>query len=212
MRIYCNPGIKFMHNFLSSYPHLKKYLGWLNTPRCAINFESIAQFRLPVAIDNSAFSDFNADRYMSLIKRISVPILWITVPDVVGDAKRTNELWEIWKPLLDVPFQCEKLPLAYVGQDGSEDLIIPWDEFECLFIGGTTEWKLSRSVLSIINEAKVNGKIVHMGRVNSEKRLRHAYMSGCDSVDGSGYSKYSKNELYNATEYVNSLHTQMSLF
>jgi hypothetical protein len=75
-------------------------------------------------------------------------------------------------------------PAAFVAQDGLEALTVPWDEFDVLFIGGSTEWKLGRHARALVAEAKWRGKHVHMGRVNSRSRYRYAEHIGCDSVDG----------------------------
>jgi len=103
-----------------------------------------------------------------------------TAPDVVGDAHATYER--------SLPFlsQIRALgyPAAYVGQDGQEDFDPPWAEFDALFIGGTTEWKLGPAAASLVAQALDRGKWVHMGRVNSRKRLRYAHSIGCHSVDG----------------------------
>lgn len=103
-----------------------------------------------------------------------------TAPDVVGDAAATLELS---RPYLA---QIRQLgyPAALVAQDGLEHLQVPWDEFDVLFIGGSTEWKLGAAAAEIVKEAKRRGKWVHMGRVNSRKRLRYAASIGCDSADG----------------------------
>jgi EAL domain-containing protein (putative c-di-GMP-specific phosphodiesterase class I) len=61
---------------------------------------------------------------------------------------------------------------------------LPWTQFDVLFVGGTTEWKLGLEARGLVAEAKRRGKHVHMGRVNSEKRLRYAAAIGCDSADG----------------------------
>jgi hypothetical protein len=61
---------------------------------------------------------------------------------------------------------------------------VPWDEFDVLFLGGSTEWKLGEAAAALTAEAKSRGKHVHMGRVNSRKRYRYARSIGCDSVDG----------------------------
>jgi hypothetical protein len=74
--------------------------------------------------------------------------------------------------------------VAFVAQDGLESLTVPWDDFDVLFIGGTTEWKLGPQARALVADAKARGKWVHMGRVNSERRYRYAHAIGCDSVDG----------------------------
>lgn len=85
-------------------------------------------------------------------------------------------------------------PTAFVAQDGQEYLPIPWDAFDCLFVGGSTAWKLSEPAYALVREAKRRGKWCHMGRVNSWRRIRAAAMSGYDSCDGT-YIAYNPIEL-----------------
>jgi hypothetical protein len=103
-----------------------------------------------------------------------------TAPDVVGDAAATL--------VRSVPWLAKirglGIPAAFVAQDGLESLTVPWDEFDVLFIGGTTGWKLGRHARELVREAKARAKQVHMGRVNSLTRLRYAEAIGCDSADG----------------------------
>ena len=61
---------------------------------------------------------------------------------------------------------------------------MPWDDFDALFIGGTTDWKLGDGAAQLVREAKRRGKWVHMGRVNSLRRMIYAESIGCDSADG----------------------------
>jgi hypothetical protein len=106
--------------------------------------------------------------------------LFATAPDVVGDAAATLARSAPFLPAI----RALGYPAALVAQDGLEDLDVPWDDFDVLFIGGTTAWKLGPAALGLIQQAKRRGKWVHMGRVNSEKRYRIAHAAGCDSVDG----------------------------
>jgi len=106
--------------------------------------------------------------------------LFATAPDVVGDAAATLERSTPFLPMI----RALGYPAALVAQDGLEDLEVPWEEFDVLFIGGSTEWKLGPAARDLIREAKDRGKHVHMGRVNSERRYRYAHEIGCDSVDG----------------------------
>ena len=106
--------------------------------------------------------------------------LFATAPDVVGDAKATLKRS---KPFLPV-IRALGYPVALVAQDGLENLTVPWDSFDALFIGGSTEWKLGKHARNLVTEAKCRGKHVHMGRVNSDKRVQYAQAIGCDSVDG----------------------------
>lgn len=106
--------------------------------------------------------------------------LFATAPDVVGDAAATLERSRPWL----APIRQLGYPVALVAQDGLEDLDVPWDDFDVLFIGGSTEWKLGPAARGLIREAKTRGKWVHCGRVNSGKRYRIMQEAGCDSADG----------------------------
>lgn len=110
----------------------------------------------------------------------SASCLFAVAPDVVADASATLERSLSWLPQI----RALGYPAALVAQDGLEHLDVPWDEFDVLFIGGSTEWKLGAYARVVIHEAKRRGKWVHMGRVNSEKRYRYAHALGCDSADG----------------------------
>lgn len=106
--------------------------------------------------------------------------LFATAPDVVGDAKATL--------IRSLPHLASIRRLGYrsalVAQDGMDEVGIPWDEFDALFIGGSTEFKLSDVSKELVAEANARGKHTHLGRVNSRKRMRLAHSWGCDSVDG----------------------------
>lgn len=106
--------------------------------------------------------------------------VFATAPDVVGDAAATLERSA---PHLST-VRYLGYPVALVGQDGLERLEVPWDSFDVFFIGGSTEWKLGPDAYLLTQEAKARGKHVHMGRVNSFKRLSYAASIGCDSADG----------------------------
>lgn len=106
--------------------------------------------------------------------------LFATAPDVVGDAVATLVRSEPWLPVI----RQIGYPAALVAQDGLEDLAVPWDTFDCLFLGGSTDWKLGQAARELAAAARQHGKWVHMGRVNSKRRYDYARSIGCDSVDG----------------------------
>ena len=208
MRILVNGERDYIKGIFNESPHLSRYLGWLNTPRHNGDFKAYERFcvPLPVAADNSAFIDFNEKRYLRFVAKTPAYIEWITAPDQVANAEITLDLFDRWYPRI------QHLPLALVGQDGMEDKELPWSYFDCFFVGGSTRWKLSHAARSIAIEAKRRGKLLHMGRVNSNMRLRYAYYLHCDTVDGTGYSRYSKLRLKPALTYLHNLHQQLTLF
>jgi hypothetical protein len=134
--------------------------------------------------DNGCFSDrFDEGKWWRFLEanaHAAGSCLFAVAPDVVGDAAATIERSLPWLPKI----RALGYPAAFVAQDGQESLPVPWDEFDALFIGGSTEWKLGPHARALAAEAKRRGKWVHMGRVNSERRWRYADAIGCDSVDG----------------------------
>lgn len=143
---------------------------------------------LPWAIDNGAFAGFDEKSFLSLLKREEhhkASCLFVTAPDVVGSARRTLECFERWRSRLAA------WPLALVAQDGQQDLPIPWDDVAAVFIGGSTEFKLSAHAAHIVKAAKILGKWAHVGRVNTPDRFAYFEEMGADSIDGTGISRYS---------------------
>jgi hypothetical protein len=162
--------------------------GWLITPRSGESMETVIASGKPFACDNDCFNAWNEARYWRMIKRVKgqPDLLWVTVPDVVADHEATLIRFNQWKPKLT------DVPLAFVAQNGCTTDTVPWDYIECVFIGGDTEWKLGSVARSIVQEAKLRGKLVHMGRVNSVYRMRYAASIGCDTVDGTQWSRFRK--------------------
>jgi hypothetical protein len=139
------------------------------------------------AIDNGAFSRFDAKGFASLLGRNEAAkdkCLFVTVPDVVGSGRRTLEVWRRRSSF------CQHWPLALVAQDGFEDFDIPWDELDCLFVGGRDPWKESQASLDLVKTAKILGKHVHVGRVNTPRRFDIFASIGADTCDGSGVAMY----------------------
>lgn len=141
------------------------------------------------AIDNGAYSGFDTRKFNALLKRnecyrYSDRCKFVCMPDIVRNAQRTLELFHHWKP------NAAGWPLAFVAQDGINDITIPWDEIEAIFIGGSTYFKTSQAVKDLIKTAHVFGKHIHVGRVNTPDRFFYFDDLGADTCDGSGVCKY----------------------
>lgn len=137
------------------------------------------------AADNGCFgSGYPGDAlWVAWLRRHSSHVercLFATAPDVVGDAKATSERSARWLPVIrELGYRA-----SLVAQDGLEDLDVPWETFDALFLGGTTDWKLSAAARDLTGEAVARRVPVHMGRVNSRRRLLYAKTIGCTSADG----------------------------
>jgi hypothetical protein len=144
------------------------------------------------AIDNGAFAGFNATAFKSLLKREwdhRNRCLFVTVPDVVGSARRTLEVFDHWYPKL------HGWPLALACQNGQEQQPIRWDLIACAFIGGDDEFKDGPHAAAIVKAAMAMDKHVHIGRLNGVERAKR-FVDLCGdypkvSIDGSGISQYS---------------------
>jgi hypothetical protein len=163
----------------------------------------------PFALDNDCFQGLNGKLFIKMLQKFEgVPgCLWVTAPDVVGDARATMRRFKLWAPVLRI----YGYPVALVAQDGLEKLEIPWHKFDCLFIGGSTAWKLGPHAAAIIKRAKDRGKLVHMGRVNTRKRLHYATAIGCDSIDGTGICRFRDSELPWALGMSTTVQTRMEM-
>ena len=135
------------------------------------------------AMDNSALVSFDHAKFSRMLKRYEKhadQCLFVTCPDVVGSGRRTLEIFRrrCW-------FDRPALPLCLVLQDGVEDLDIPWDDLDAVFVGGGDPWKDSRASLDLVRTAKILKKHVHCGRVNQIRRYQLFAEAGADTCDGS---------------------------
>lgn len=106
--------------------------------------------------------------------------LFVTAPDVVGDSKESLARSLPFLPTIrDLGY-----PVALVTQDGMQPDDVPWNEIDWLFIGGTDRHKLGSEAKVLIAAAKNHEKMVHVGRVNSQKRFLAFASLGEDTVDG----------------------------
>lgn len=164
-------------------------LGRLLTPRHVNGVDRLVASGIPWAADNDAFQGFKVEPYFAMLSRIANKpnCLFVCAPDVVGDVETSLLYFDYWEAAL----RQLGLPPALVAQDGLTPALVPWDRLDALFIGGSTEWKLGPEARRLVDAAKDRGKWVHMGRVNSVRRLRYARSIEVDSVDGSGWSRFS---------------------
>lgn len=161
---------------------LSPYIGQLISPRSR-NRIILNEW----AADNDCFNGWGTDeerRYRRMLKGIPKGARFVTCPDKVGDHGTTLSRWDYWSREVEsnghVP--------AFVLQDGCGLGDVP--ECHAVFIGGSTEYKLSEGVVRIVEWAKRLGMWVHMGRVNSQRRINYAASIGCDSIDGTKCSMF----------------------
>lgn len=157
-------------------------VGFMNTPNIGNRLDPSWLW----AADNGCYGKnyVGDERWLAWLSSVSAALrgncLFATAPDVVGDAAATMERSLPWLPVI----RSLGFPAAFVAQDGLTVDDTPWDEFDALFIGGGTKWKLGPDVKALIIAAQERGKHVHVGRVNSQGRYLAFAALGCDSADG----------------------------
>ena len=155
-------------------------------------------------------------------------------PDVVADHSATLE--RSWPMLRRI--RALDLPVALCAQNGATPDDMPWDYIDVVFLAGVveciacgwtprltdlpatacaeghalTEWKTGSVASAITAEAKSRGKWVHMGRVNSRRRLMTARYMGCDSADGTYLAFGPDVNLKRLLSWTNEIDTQPTLF
>lgn len=173
-------------------------LGRLCVPRSR-DWQSLPVGGWTWACDNGAFSGFDESAFLRMLLHLQTVggCRFVACPDVVGDHDATLVQFRVWAPRLA---EWGWRP-AFVAQNGCTIDNAPWEDMRALFIGGDTEYKLRGSV-PLIEEAKRRGLWVHVGRVNTLRRLDWAIARGADSVDGSAFSRFSRRYIAWALDHI----------
>lgn len=164
---------------------------------------------VPYAIDNGAWGAFvhkkpwNESEFMWIVDALGHAADFVVIPDVVANKDETLKIAEHWIKKLD------GLPLYLALQDG-----MTWTDADAFtssvagfFLGGSTDWKL-KSMIEWGSFCHTRGKRLHVGRVNTVRRIRLCYDSGADSFDGSSVTRFAKKNLRRLNNEV----AQMQMF
>lgn len=166
-----------------------RHCGMLTSPRNRKNpFEAIT-LGAKWAADNDCFVEFNPRRileWLALYKPVAHTCLWFNTPDVVQNASATLFNFWIWSDII----AAYGFKPAFTLQNGMEQHQIPWSYCAAVFIGGDDAFKYSEYVRDVVKEANRRGTHVHMGRVNTVQRIIYSKAIGCDSFDGTNYTRY----------------------
>jgi ssDNA-binding Zn-finger/Zn-ribbon topoisomerase 1 len=177
------------------------------------------------AADNGAFSGFDEGAFLAMLERhrwAKERCLWVAAPDVVGDAEATLSRFEEWAPRIAAlgykPALVAQNGLFVGGVPGCTSCsyvrpVAELDRKNCPTCGRPLiEWKCGAAAAHLISEAQYRCKWVHMGRVNGGDRLRLAHCLGCDSVDGSGWSRWPVSMLQSNERLLQQLRSSRRLF
>lgn len=163
---------------------------------------------MPFGCDNDCFAGLDAPKYLRFLAKLLTAErkpAWVTCPDVVGDMGETWALYDAWAPLL----RSLGLPVALVLQDGLElfkhRARLPWvfGEVAAVFVGGSTPFKEGAFARDICREARAAGKLVHVGRVNTRRRIRLLARWNCvDTIDGRNWSAWGGKKIPQGVKWI----------
>lgn len=146
-------------------------------------------------IDNGAWSAFtqghafNGTAFVEVYQRLGPGADFVVLPDIVAGGSRSLAFSLSWRDRLGAPL----CPLLLAVQDGMNvaDVAELVEPALGIFVGGTTEWK--EATLPQWGElAHHRGAYLHVGRVNSARRVALCAMAGADSIDGTSVSRFAE--------------------
>ena len=138
----------------------------------------------PYGLDNGCFARFEENTWNRQVEEAKrTEPKFVCLPDIVGDARRTLELFELFKS------KTIGVHRALVLQDGIGDFDIPWNELSAVFVGGSDNFKIAPECVNACKTAKILNKWVHVGRVKTSGRMQ-IWLDLGDSLDGIGISQY----------------------
>jgi hypothetical protein len=145
-------------------------------------------------LDNGAWSSFSKgwpwseERFYRAALRFGPTADFVAVPDIVEGGLESLRLSMSWLPRLDfcplrlLPVQDGMTPADVEPHVGREIGI---------FIGGSDAWK--ERTANMWGDVKVRtGCYLHVGRVNTHRRIRICAQAGADSFDGTSATMFAK--------------------
>ena len=155
--------------------------------------------KVPMALDNGAFSERGFDEYL-FVKRLSecrqkrIPLDFIVCPDIVAGGTKSLAFSRYWQTRLSV---YDNLYLAV--QDGMP-YTIDLEGYAGIFVGGSVRWKW-QTAPTWVYVADHAGVRCHIGQVGTADRLKYADDIGADSVDSTSFERNSS--WHHIEEYLN---------
>lgn len=144
------------------------------------------------ALDNGAWTahqqgtEFDARKFGRALARMGSGADWIVVPDIVAGGRKSLELSVSWLPRVLAVAPCV---LAVQNGMSPRDVMGLLGPRVGLFVGGDTEWKLE-TIPMWCDVGRQAGCIVHVGRVNTARRIALCDAHGVTSFDGTSATRY----------------------
>lgn len=166
--------------------------GWrlMISPKGEVRTESMLY-----ALDNGAWWAFRAgkpfdeDAFIAAYGKFGAGADFMVLPDIVAGGMTSLAYSLQWLERL-IPLACPAMLAVQDGMTCSDIAPLIGPQLG-IFVGGTTEWKLA-TLLAWGKLARERGASLHVGRVNTRRRIMLCAAAGADSFDGSSASRYVK--------------------
>jgi hypothetical protein len=150
---------------------------------------------MPYALDNGAWTafqqgqPFDERRFWVALEKMGEGADWIVLPDIVAGGQKSLDYSLAWlHRLRGLPTKVLIAVQDGVTPDDVRDYLNP---MVGIFVGGRTEWK-EATMHQWGSLARRTCCYLHVGRVNSARRIRLCAAAGADSIDGTSASRFSK--------------------
>lgn len=149
----------------------------------------------PYALDNGAWTAFTQGRpfderlFTIALGRLGRDADWVVMPDIVQGGPASLELSLRW--MRRVLNETSRGLLAVQNGIGVHDVEGFLGPRVGLFVGGSTDWKLT-TLDEWCRLGRRVGCWVHVGRVNTARRIHLCGTAGATSFDGTSASRYAK--------------------
>jgi len=147
-------------------------------------------------LDNGAWTShqrnqpFDVTAFEQAVDVLGAGADWIVLPDVVLDGPRSLAMALDWLPRLSGGELAHVRKLIAVQNGLSPEEVRPYlSPLVGVFVGGDDGWK-EKNLGRWAALAKSCQTYVHVGRVNTARRIRLCADAGVDSFDGSSVSRY----------------------
>jgi hypothetical protein len=142
----------------------------------------------PYALDNGAWTahqqgtPWDENAFLELVHGLGRGAEFIVAPDIVAGGMRSFVTSLEWVRALS----CLGLVLVPVQNGMSPAVIAPYlNEWVGVFVGGTVEWKLE-TMETWGRVARERDAYLHVGCVNTRRRVSRCAVAGAHSFDGTG--------------------------
>jgi hypothetical protein len=138
------------------------------------------------ALAKEVAETWNDSRFTAVCELLGHGAVWIVLPDIPAGGAASLERSLAW-----LEYVHTFAPALLAVQDGMEvsDVLGYLGPDVGVFVGGSTEWKMA-TIPQWCEAGRERGCVVHVGRVNSVKRISYCAINGATSFDGSGASKF----------------------